>query len=245
MIEVKNLQKSFDGKAVLNKIDFKVDKGEVIAVIGPSGSGKTTLLRCICFLERANSGSLIFGDKSFDMTKMKNAEIRDLRMRMGFVFQSFNLFRNMTAIENVMEPLTTVRKVPKKEAERMAYDMLVKVGMEDHAVYYPDQLSGGQQQRVAIARAIATSPDVVLFDEPTSALDPELTGEVLSVMKKLADEGTTMVVVTHEMGFAKEVSNRVVFMEDGYIVEDSPSKDFFREPKEERSKQFLKKTEDF
>ncbi len=242
MIEVKDLQKSFDGADVLKKIDFKVEKGEVIAVIGPSGSGKTTLLRCMSFLEKADAGSIVFGEETHDMVKIKPGEVRKLRMRMGFVFQSFNLFRNKTAIENVMEPLTTVRKMPKKEAEKLAYSMLVKVGMEDHAVYYPDQLSGGQQQRVAIARAIASSPEVVLFDEPTSALDPEITAEVLGVMKKLADEGTTMVVVTHEMNFAKEVSNRVVFMEDGYIVEDGPSDEFFANPKEERTKQFLRKT---
>jgi ABC-type polar amino acid transport system ATPase subunit len=244
MLEIKDLRKTFKETEVIEHIDFKVDKGEVVAVVGPSGSGKTTLLRCISFLERADHGIMTFGDDSFDMTAVSNKDIRGLRMRMGFVFQNFNLFSNMTAIENVMEPLVRVRGVPKREAERIAYETLVRVGMEDRAVYYPGHLSGGQQQRVGIARAIVTKPDIVLLDEPTSALDPELINEVLDVLKKLAKEGTTMVIVTHEMRFAKEVSNRVVFMEDGLIVEDRPSHDFFAYPREERTKQFLKgKTE--
>ncbi len=240
MLEVKDLRKNFKETEVLRQVDFKVDKGEVVAVIGPSGSGKTTLLRCISFLEKAEHGTIIFGDDVFDMATIKNKDIRRLRMRMGFVFQNFNLFSNMTAIENVMEPLVRARGVPKREAEQIAYKTLVKVGMEDRAVYYPAQLSGGQQQRVGIARAIVTRPDIVLLDEPTSALDPELINEVLDVLKKLAKEGTTMVIVTHEMRFAKEVSNRVVFMEDGLIVEDRPSHDFFACPREERTKQFLR-----
>lgn len=239
MLEVKKLHKSFGTNEVLKDIDFKVDKGEVVAVLGPSGSGKTTLLRCISFLERVDRGEIIFDELQHDMVHISKKKIREFRMHMGFVFQSFNLFRNMTAMANVMEGLTTARKMPKKEAEKIAYDMLVKVGLEDRAVYYPDQLSGGQQQRVAIARAIATNPRVLLFDEPTSALDPELTGEVLEVMKKLAEEGTTMVVVTHEMAFAREVADRVVFMEDGVVVEEGPAKEFFRHPKEERTAQFL------
>lgn len=242
MLEIKGIRKTFDTNEVLRGVDFRVDKGEVVAVLGPSGSGKTTLLRCISFLERVNQGEIIFDEIQHDMVHISGKTIRELRMHMGFVFQSFNLFRNMTALENVMEGLTTARKVPKKEAEKTAYEMLEKVGMVDRAVYYPDQLSGGQQQRVAIARAIATNPRVILFDEPTSALDPELTGEVLDVMKKLADEGTTMVVVTHEMEFAREVANRVVFMEGGCVVEEGTAKEFFRHPKEERTMQFLRRT---
>ena len=241
MLEVKKLNKSFGDNVVLKNIDFKVEKGEVIALLGPSGSGKTTLLRCISFLERVEQGEIIFDELHYDMAHISSRHIRELRMHMGFVFQNFNLFRNMTALGNVMEGLTTARKVSKKEAEETAQRMLQKVGMEDRAFYYPDQLSGGQQQRVAIARAIATNPKVILFDEPTSALDPELTGEVLDVMKKLADEGTTMVVVTHEMGFAREVADRIVFMEGGVFVEESPAEDFFIHPKEERSAQFLRR----
>ena len=241
MLEVKKLHKAFGSNEVLKNIDFKVDKGEVVAVLGPSGSGKTTLLRCISFLERVDQGEIIFDELQHDMVHISKKKIREFRMHMSFVFQSFNLFRNMTAMENVMEGLTTARKMPKQEAEKIALEMLIKVGLEDRARYYPDQLSGGQQQRVAIARAIATNPRVILFDEPTSALDPELTGEVLDVMKKLAEEGTTMVVVTHEMAFAREVADRVVFMEDGVVVEEAPAKEFFRQPKEERTAQFLRR----
>lgn len=241
MLEVKQLYKSFGSEGVLRGIDFKVDKGEVVAVLGPSGSGKTTLLRCISFLERAEQGELYFDELQHDMNHISKRMIRQFRMQMGFVFQSFNLFRNMTALRNVMEGLTTARKVSKREAESIAWEMLKKVGLEDRAHYYPDQLSGGQQQRVAIARAMATNPKVILFDEPTSALDPELTGEVLDVMKKLAEEGTTMVVVTHEVGFAREVADRVVFMEDGLIVEEAPAEEFFRNPQKERTIQFLRR----
>ncbi|MCH5324214.1 MAG: amino acid ABC transporter ATP-binding protein [Eubacterium sp.] len=242
MLEVADLHKRFDGNEVLKGVNFKVDKGEVVAVLGSSGSGKTTLLRCISFLEKADRGGIVFGDFHKDITKVKSKEIRQLRMRMGFVFQSYNLFRNKTAIQNVMEGLTVARKTPDAEAKDIAVSMLKKVGMLDRADYYPDQLSGGQQQRVAIARAIATSPEIILFDEPTSALDPELTGEVLDVMKLLAGEGTTMVVVTHEMGFAQSVANRVVFMDGGVIIEDRPSSDFFSNPREESVKRFLRRT---
>lgn len=241
MLEVKGLHKAFGGNEVLKGLDFKVEKGEVVAVLGPSGSGKTTLLRCISFLERVDRGEILFGDLRHDMVHISKKKIREFRMQMGFVFQSFNLFRNMTALHNVMEGLTVARQVPRQEAERIAWEMLRKVGLEDRALYYPDQLSGGQQQRVAIARAIATNPQVILFDEPTSALDPELTGEVLEVMRKLAEEGTTMVVVTHEMAFARDVADRVVFMEDGGIVEEGPAEEFFRHPKEERTAQFLRR----
>ncbi|MCH5170553.1 MAG: amino acid ABC transporter ATP-binding protein [Oscillospiraceae bacterium] len=242
MLEAINLHKSFGSNEVLKGINFTVNKGEVVAVLGSSGSGKTTLLRCISFLEKANHGEIVFDDFRKDITKVTNKEMRQLRMKMGFVFQGYNLFRNKTAIQNVLEGLTIARKVPLAEAKDIAVSVLDKVGMLDRADYYPDQLSGGQQQRVAIARAIAPSPEIVLFDEPTSALDPELTGEVLDVMKMLASEGTTMVVVTHEMGFAQSAANRVVFMDGGVIIEDRPSKEFFSSPKEESAKRFLRRT---
>ena len=241
MLQVKNVHKSFDNLDVLKGVEFRVEKGEVVAILGPSGSGKTTLLRCISFLERAEQGEILFDEYHYDMTKVTPKQIREMRMHMGFVFQSFNLFRNMTALHNVMEGLVTARKISKAVAERTAYEMLQKVGMADRADYYPDQLSGGQQQRVAIARAMAPNPRVLLFDEPTSALDPELTGEVLEVMKKLADEGTTMVVVTHEMGFAREAANRIVFMDGGVVVEEGSAQAFFENPKEERTRQFLQR----
>ena len=241
MLGVKQLHKKFGNNEVLKGIDFNVDKGEVIAIIGSSGSGKTTLLRCMAFLEQADSGEYIFDDLHKDITAITKKEIRQARMKMGFVVQGFNLFRNMTALKNVMEGLTTARKVPAAEAERIATEMLVRVGMGDRANYYPDQLSGGQQQRVAIARALAANPEVILFDEPTSALDPELTGEVLEVMVKLAHEGTTMVVVTHEMDFAENVANRVLFMEHGVIVEEGPAKEMLTNPKEEATKRFLRR----
>jgi len=240
MLQVYGLKKSFGQDEILKGIDFKVDKGEVIAVIGPSGSGKTTLLRCISFLTPCNEGIMKLDDVEYDMVKVTKQEIKKLRRNMGFVFQSFNLFRNMTVLKNVMEGLVTVRKISKEDARAKSLAVLEKVGMLEHAAKYPDELSGGQRQRVAIARAVALNPRVILFDEPTSALDPELTGEVLDVMKKLADEGTTMVVVTHEMGFAKDIASRVVFMADGYIVEEGPSKQVFEKPREERTRQFLK-----
>lgn len=241
MFEVKNLHKSFGANEVLKGIDFRIDKGEVVAIIGPSGSGKTTLLRCMSFLEKVDQGEITFGDIHCDMAHIQKREIRRLRFDMGFVFQSFNLFRNMTALGNVMEGLVTARKAHRAEAEKIAWEMLRKVGMENRARYYPDELSGGQQQRVAIARAIALNPQVIFFDEPTSALDPELTGEVLEVMKKLAAEGTTMVVVTHEIGFAREVASRVIFMEGGNIVEEGTSAELFSNPREERTRQFLRR----
>ena len=241
MLGVKNIHKSFGSNQVLKGIDFEVNEGEVIAVIGSSGSGKTTLLRCMAFLEQADDGIFTFDDLSKDIRKITKKEIKELRMKMGFVFQSFNLFRNMTALQNVMEGLTTARKIPKEEARETAMEMLQKVGMVDRADYYPDQLSGGQQQRVAIARALATKPEVILFDEPTSALDPELTGEVLEVMVKLAREGTTMVVVTHEMEFARNVANRVIFMEDGVVVEEGNAEEVLSNPKQDATKRFLRR----
>lgn len=242
MLEIKNLHKSFQNVEVLKGIDFRVNKGEVIAVLGSSGSGKTTLLRCISFLEKADKGELVFDDFRKEITRIRKKEIRSLRMKMGFVFQCYHLFQNKTALQNVMEGLVTARKIPVSEARKTAEFMLDKVGMSDRAGYYPAQLSGGQQQRVAIARAIALSPEVILFDEPTSALDPELTNEVLRVMKMLANEGTTMIVVTHEMNFAREVADRVVFMENGVIVEEGGAKEFFASPKMESTKRFLRRT---
>jgi ABC-type polar amino acid transport system ATPase subunit len=239
MLKVDHIQKNFGTGDVLKGIDFQVDKGEVVAILGPSGSGKTTLLRCIAFLEKAESGIMQFDGRTVDLSRISKKDMHELRMHMGFVFQGFHLFRNMTVLENVMEGLITARKVNKAEAEKIAREMIEKVGMSERIPFYPDQLSGGQQQRVAIARAIAINPDVILFDEPTSALDPELTGEVLDVMQKLAKEGTTMVVVTHEMGFARDVASRVVFMEDGLVVEEAPAHEFFENPKMERTKQFL------
>ncbi len=241
MLGVKNIHKSFGSNQVLKGIDFEVNEGEVIAVIGSSGSGKTTLLRCMAFLEQADDGIFTFDELSKDIRKITKKEIKELRMKMGFVFQSFNLFRNMTALQNVMEGLTTARKIPAEEARKTAMEMLQKVGMVDRADYYPDQLSGGQQQRVAIARALATKPEVILFDEPTSALDPELTGEVLEVMVKLAKEGTTMVVVTHEMEFARNVADRVIFMEDGVVVEEGSADEVLSHPKKEATKRFLRR----
>ncbi len=239
MLKVDHIQKNFGTGDVLKGIDFQVEKGEVVAILGPSGSGKTTLLRCIAFLEKAESGIMQFDGRTVDLSRISKKDMHELRMHMGFVFQGFHLFRNMTVLENVMEGLTTARKVNRAEAEKIAREMIEKVGMSERIPFYPDQLSGGQQQRVAIARAIAINPDVILFDEPTSALDPELTGEVLDVMQKLAKEGTTMVVVTHEMGFARDVASRVVFMEDGMVVEEASAHDFFENPKMERTKQFL------
>lgn len=224
---------------VLRGVDLSVRQGDVIAVIGPSGSGKTTLLRCLNFLERADEGTLTFDGEHFDLTKMSKRDISRLRKKTAFVFQNYNLFANKTALQNVTEGLIVGRKMPKAQAEQIAREALDKVGLSDRCNHYPSQLSGGQQQRVAIARAIAVNPEIIYFDEPTSALDPELTGEVLSVMRELAEDGMTMVVVTHEMGFARNVSNHVIFMEDGNIVEQADSKSFFESPKEPRTKAFL------
>lgn len=240
MLEIKNIRKSFDGLEVLKGVSFAVEQGDVVAVLGPSGSGKTTLLRCMNFLEAADGGSMIFDGEEFIFGRVSKKEISRLRRKTAFVFQNYNLFLNKTALQNVTEGLVIARKMPKAEAEEIGRRALDKVGMSDRYHYYPDQLSGGQQQRVAIARAIATEPEIIYFDEPTSALDPELTGAVLSVMRQLADEGMTMLVVTHEMGFARNVSSKVMFMEDGTLVEAGSSKEFFANPKEERTKVFLR-----
>lgn len=240
VLEIKDIHKSFGSLNVLNGVNLSVHKGDVIAILGPSGSGKTTLLRCINFLETADQGTMVFDEKEYDLASMHKNDIRDIRKKTGFVFQNYNLFANKTALQNVMLGLTSARKMDKKQAEKIGLEMLRKVGMEDRALHYPSQLSGGQQQRVAIARALATNPEIIYFDEPTSALDPELIGEVLNVMRELANEGMTMIVVTHEMTFAKEVSNHVIFMEGGKIIEQGTSKEFFENPKQERTREFLR-----
>ena len=239
MLEIKQIRKSFGPLEVLRGVDLRVEQGDVVAILGPSGSGKTTLLRCVNFLETANSGAMTFDGETFQLDRMTRKDIARLRKKTAFVFQDYNLFRNKTALQNVMEGLIIARKMPKDLALEISRKALQKVGMADREDHYPHQLSGGQQQRVAIARAIAAGPEIIFFDEPTSALDPELTGEVLAVMRQLANEGMTMLVVTHEMGFARTVSNKVVFMEDGVVVEEGPSREFFRNPREERSKAFL------
>ena len=239
MLEIRNIHKSFGSIPVLGGIDLDVNQGDVIAIIGPSGSGKTTLLRCLNYLEHADEGTMVFDRETFAMNKISKKDIARLRKKTAFVFQSYNLFANKTALKNVAEGLIVGRKMPKEQAREIAMKALEKVGLADRSDAYPAQLSGGQQQRVAIARAIAAQPEIIYFDEPTSALDPELTGEVLSVMRSLANEGMTMIVVTHEMSFAKNVSNKVILMENGRIVEQGPSKEFFANPKEERTKAFL------
>lgn len=241
MIEVKGIHKAFGKNEVLKGVDVKVNKGEVVVILGPSGSGKTTLLRCINFLEKADEGELTIGETHINFKHANNKDVLVIRRKTAMVFQSYNLFNNKTAIENVMEGLVTARKIPKKEAEEISIKMLDKVGLTDKYNAYPCQLSGGQQQRVGIARALALNPEVILFDEPTSALDPELVGEVLGVMKKVAKEGITMIVVTHEMSFAYDIASRVIFMDGGIVVEEGTPKDIFSNPKEERTKQFLKR----
>ena len=240
MLEIHDIHKSFGTLEVLKGIDLRVDQGDVVALIGPSGSGKTTLLRCANFLERADSGVLLFDGEQFDLAHVSRRDMARLRKKTAFVFQNYDLFLNKTALQNVMEGLVTARKIPRAQAEEAARRALQKVGMLDRADHYPSQLSGGQQQRIAIARAIAADPEIIYFDEPTSALDPELTGEVLAVMRQLAEEGMTMLVVTHEMGFAKHVSSQVVFLEDGAVVEAAPSKEFFEHPRQERTRAFLR-----
>ena len=259
MLEIRDVRKSFRTYAkpgsfhrpgaqkllselnVLQGVDLTVEKGDVVAILGPSGSGKTTLLRCLNFLETADSGQLTFDGENFDLVHASRADIARLRKKTAFVFQNYNLFRNKTALQNVTEGLIVARKMPKEHADTIGMKMLEKVGLADRADSYPRQLSGGQQQRVAIARALAADPEIIYFDEPTSALDPELTGEVLTVMRQLAEEGMTMLVVTHEMGFARNVSSKTVFMENGVVVEQAPSHEFFAAPKEERTREFLRR----
>ncbi|RXK17366.1 amino acid ABC transporter ATP-binding protein [Macrococcus sp. DPC7161] len=238
MIKIKNLHKQFGKVEVLKGIDLEVKEGEVVAIIGPSGSGKSTLLRCLNLLESPTSGEIIF--EGVPLTA-KGTDINKLRQKMGMVFQSFNLFPHKTVIENLMLTPQLLKKGTKADLEVKAYALLEKVGLKDRATHYPSQLSGGQKQRVAIARALAMEPDVMLFDEPTSALDPEVVGDVLEVMKTLAKEGMTMVVVTHEMGFAREVADRVIFMDHGIVQEDATPEQLFTNPQNERAKAFLSK----
>ncbi len=216
-------------------------KGDVVVILGPSGSGKTTFLRCLNFLEKADAGSMVLGDMAVDFAEATKEDILQVRKKTAFVFQNYALFRNKTVIQNVMEGLVIGRKMPKKEARKIAENALTKVGLANRLEYYPSQLSGGQQQRVGIARAIALNPEVILFDEPTSALDPELIGEVLSIMKQLAEEGATMIVVTHEMSFAREVATHVIFMDGGYIIEEGTPEEIFAGATQERTRAFLKR----
>lgn len=240
MLEVNNIRKAFGQTEVIKGVNLRVEQGDVVAVIGPSGSGKTTLLRCLNFLETADAGEMTFDGTQIYFGKISKKEIADIRKKTAFVFQNYNLFLNKTALANVTEGLIVARRMPKAQADEIGRRMLDKVGLSDRYDYYPGQLSGGQQQRVAIARAMAADPEIIYFDEPTSALDPELTGEVLAVMRRLADEGRTMLVVTHEMNFARTVANKVIFMENGVIVEEGTAAEVFGAPREERTKAFLR-----
>lgn len=243
-IDVKNLVKKFQGQTVLHGIDLQVEEGEVVAIIGPSGSGKTTLLRCINLLEQPESGSVRVGNITIDATRsvgQQKSAIRELRQHVGFVFQNFNLFPHRTVLKNIIEGPVIVKGEPKEEALARARELLAKVGLSGKENSYPRRLSGGQQQRVAIARALAMRPDVILFDEPTSALDPELVGEVLNTIRQLAQERRTMVIVTHEMSFARDVADRAIFMDQGRIVEQGAAKTLFAEPQQARTQQFLEK----
>ncbi|MHC4025922.1 amino acid ABC transporter ATP-binding protein [Streptococcus sp. KHUD_018] len=239
MLQVEHIAKTFGERQVLEDVNLQVNQGDVVVILGPSGSGKTTFLRCLNHLEKADSGHLTLAGKTYDLAKLSKKDILEIRQKTAFVFQHYNLFANKTALENILEGLIVARKVPKEEALKRAESALEKVGLLSYKDYYPSQLSGGQQQRIGIARAIAVKPEVILLDEPTSALDPELVRDVLDVLKQLAGEGVTMVVVTHEMGFARDVANHVIFMDGGRIVEENNPHDFFSRPQEERTKQFL------
>lgn len=241
MLAIQNVHKSFGQNEVLKGVDMTIDKGDVVVVLGPSGSGKTTLLRCLNFLETADQGRAVFGEVKVDLHNASKKQVHHIRQKIAFVFQNYNLFNNKTALENVTEGLVIGRKVPKKEAVALGKQALDKVGLSDKYDAYPSELSGGQQQRVGIARAVALNPDIILFDEPTSALDPEWVGEVLAVMKTIANEGTTMLVVTHEMSFAKDVANKVVFMDGGVVVEEGTPQEIFVTPKEQRTRKFLQR----
>ncbi len=241
MIQLTNIHKSFGKTDVLKGIDLQVNKGDIISILGPSGSGKTTLLRCINFLEKANEGSIEIDDIALDVRHATKKEIVALRKKTAMVFQSYNLFQHKTVLQNITEGLVVVQKKNEKEANEIAKTMLAKIGLEHKADAFPSSLSGGQQQRVGIARALALNPEVILFDEPTSALDPELVGEVLDVIRKIAKEGITMIIVTHEMNFARDISNRVVFMDGGVVVEEGTPRQIFNNPKNDRTKQFLRR----
>lgn len=241
MIKLTGIRKSFGRNEVLQGIDLTVNKGEVVAILGPSGSGKTTLLRCINYLEKPSDGEIQIGEFTLDCKHAGKKDIYALRQRSAMVFQQYNLFSHKTALENVIEGLIIVKKMGKEEARKRGIELLEKVGLGAKLDAYPSQLSGGQQQRVGIARALALEPEVLLFDEPTSALDPELVGEVLAVIRRIAKEGITMIIVTHEMSFAQDVANHVVFMDGGVVVEEGNPTELFGNPKEERTKQFLKR----
>lgn len=242
MLDVSGLSKSFSGKKILTDFSLRVGKGEVVSIIGPSGAGKTTVLRCLCFLEQADSGTLVFNGEMFDMAHMTKKDTAELHMKTSFVFQNFNLFLNKTAMQNVTEGLVIARRMNRSAAREKAACMLDKVGLAGKYDAFPQQLSGGQQQRVAIARALACDPEIIYFDEPTSALDPVLTEEVLAVIKQLASEGMTMVVVTHEMSFARGISDKVVFMENGLIVESGTAEKIFTDADNDETRHFLART---
>lgn len=239
MVKLQNIHKSFGKNKILNGVDLNIKRGEVVVILGPSGSGKTTLLRTINFLDPADEGSICVNDFNIDCKKHTNAKVIELRRKTAMVFQNYNLFQNKTILQNVMEGLVTVKKIHKTDAERMSKEILDKVGLSERYDFYPSQLSGGQQQRAGIARALILDPDVILFDEPTSALDPELVGEVLNTIKAVASTGITMIVVTHEISFAREVASRVIFMEGGVVVEEGAPAELLVNPKEPRTKQFL------
>jgi len=241
MIRITNLHKSFGKNKILGGVDIHVNEGEVVVILGASGSGKTTLLRCACFLESAEEGTLAIGNQIVDFSKAKKRDILAIRKKTAFVFQNHNLFINKTALENVTEGLIVGRKMPKAEAVAIAQNALAKVGLSDRNDYYPSQLSGGQQQRVGIARAVALNPEVILFDEPTSSLDPELVGETLALIKKIAKEGITMIIVTHEISFARDVASKVIYMDGGVIVEQGAPDEVLVRPMEERTRQFLRR----
>ena len=247
ILEVKNLSKTFGDLKVLKDISFNVEQGQVVAIIGPSGSGKSTLLRCVNQLERADGGEItvsglkMLSEENGKAVYASRKVLREIRLKIGLVFQNFNLFPHMSVLQNIIEAPIHVLKKPKKEAIGIARELLVKMGLEDKEKSYPCELSGGQQQRVSIARALALSPEILFFDEPTSALDPELTGEILKVIKELAKDKMTMVIVTHEMDFARDVANHVIFMDGGYIVEEGPPEKLFGNAQNERTKQFLQR----
>ncbi len=241
MIEIQNLVKHFGTLKVLDGISFRLEKGQVLAVIGPSGTGKSTLLRCINFLERPNQGIIHIGDTQVNAAKASRKEILALRKHTSMVFQNYNLFKNKTAIQNVMEPMVAVQGMSAQEAEKRALEILQLIGLSDKRDSYPSRLSGGQQQRVGIGRAMAVNPDVILFDEPTSSLDPELVGEVLEVIRNLARQHRTMIITTHEMNFARSVADRVIFLSDGKIAEEGTPEEVFDHPQQERTRQFLRK----
>ncbi len=240
MLEIRNLEKSFGKNKVLHDISLSVEKGDVTVLMGPSGAGKTTLVRCMNMLERPDRGEMIFKGVSYDMRRMNSAEIRSYRMKTAFVFQEFNLFLNKTALQNVTEGLVVARGMNREAARLRGLAMLDRVGLADWADYYPHQLSGGQKQRVAIARALAADPEIIFFDEPTSALDPNLIGEVTSVIRSLAQDGMTMMIITHVPEFAKSIANKALFMDAGKIIEAGASDQFFSCPKSEQIKEFLK-----